>query len=148
MKTLLFTLSLLASIGLSAQNKPYKVIAYYSGDSASLHQYEFDKMTHLIYGFAHVKDGELVINHKKDTAVLLAFQKIKKQHPGIKTLIALGGWGGCEFCSQTFNDPALTKKFAQSAKKFIAQYKMDGIDLDWEYPTIKGHAEHQFIPED
>ncbi len=148
MNGLLLAVSLFIISVISAQTKPYKVIAYYSGDSTSLHQYDFSKMTHLIYGFAHVKDGNLVINHKKDTAVLLAFQKIKKQYPGLKTLIALGGWGGCEFCSQTFNDAELTRKFARSSKDFIAKYKMDGIDLDWEYPTIKGNPGHQFIPED
>lgn len=148
MKILTFAFALLVMLSVQAQTNTYKVVAYYSGDSTSLHEYEFDKITHLIYGFAHVNDGNLVINHKKDTAVLQAMQKIKKKYPSIKTLIALGGWGGCEFCSQTFNNIELTKKFALSTKEFIAKYNLDGIDLDWEYPTVKGHPGHQFIPED
>lgn len=139
----------LLSTTLSAQNKnSYDVIAYYSGDSASLHNYDFKKITHLIYGFGHVNKGDFVITKPKDIPTLLAFQKIKAQKPGLKTLIALGGWGGCEFCSQTFNDKNLTKKFASSVKTFLDKYQLDGIDLDWEYPAISGHPGHQFIPED
>lgn len=130
------------------KKKQFKVVGYFSGDSAMLHTYDVKKLTHLIYGFSHVDDGNMILSKPKDAPALLAFQKIKKQHPGLKTLIALGGWGGCEFCSQTFNDRELTKKFALSVKNFLEKYKLDGIDLDWEYPVIAGHPGHQNIPED
>lgn len=140
---LVFTTALFAQ-----KNKQYKVVGYFSGDSAMLHTYDVKKLTHLIYGFAHVDNGSFVITKSKDAPTLLAFKKIKKLHPGLKTMIALGGWGGCEFCSQTFNDKELTKKFAASVKNFLNKYQLDGIDLDWEYPVISGHPGHQNIPED
>lgn len=136
---------------LQAQKKgQYDVIAYYSGDSASLHRYDFKKVTHLIYGFGHVNkdNGDFIITKPKDIPTLLAFQKVKSQKPGMKTMIALGGWGGCEFCSQTFSDKNLTRKFAASVKGFLDKYQLDGIDLDWEYPVIAGHPGHQNIPAD
>ncbi len=136
------------SVGFAQKTKPFKVVGYFSGDSAMLHTYDVKKLTHLIYGFSHVDNGNMVITKPKDAPTLLAFQKIKKQHPGLKTLIALGGWGGCEFCSQTFNNKELTKKFAASVKDFLHKYQLDGIDLDWEYPVIPGHPGHQNIPED
>ncbi len=150
--TNLFLLSILlfafSSFSYAKKKDDYKLVAYYSGDSISLHNYDFKKITHLIYGFSHVKDGEMVITKPKDAPTLLAFHKIKAQKPGLKTLIALGGWGGCEFCSQTFNDKDLTEKFAASVKVFLDQYQLDGIDLDWEYPAVEGHPGHQYIPED
>jgi chitinase len=138
----------ISTISFSQQNKQYKVVGYFSGDSAMLFTYDVKKLTHLIYGFAHVDHGNFVITRSKDTSTLLAFQKIKKENPGLKTMIALGGWGGCEFCSQTFNDKELTKKFVASVKDFLEKYRLDGIDLDWEYPVIAGHPGHQNIPED
>ena len=146
--TFVITLLLATSYVSFAQKKKYKVVGYFSGDSAMLHKYDVKKLTHLIYGFSHVNNGEMILSKPKDAPALLAFQKIKAQHPGLKTMIALGGWGGCEFCSQTFNDKALTKKFAASVKDFLDIYQLDGIDLDWEYPVIAGHPGHQNIPED
>lgn len=146
--SLAFALLFASSILFAQKTKKYKVVGYFSGDSAMLHDYDVKKLTHLIYGFSHVDNGNMVLTKPKDAPTMLAFQKIKKQNPGLKTMIALGGWGGCQFCSQTFNDKELTKKFANSVKKFLDEYKLDGIDLDWEYPVIPGHPGHQNIPED
>lgn len=132
---------------LQAQND-YKVIAYYSADSAQLHKYDFKGMTHLIYGFGDVVDGVFGPNSDKDLRVLEAMKIIKKENPGLKTAIALGGWIGCEFCSQTFNDEKLTKAFVQSVKNFLNYYDLDGIDLDWEYPAIEGFPGHLYTPAD
>ena len=146
----LFALMFLTSIqaAISQKTSPYKIVGYYSGDSASLQRYQFKKLTHLIYGFGHVDGGNFVVSHPKDIPALEAIQKVKQQNPGLKTMIALGGWGGCEFCSQTFSDKALTEKFAASVKDFLIKYQLDGIDLDWEYPVIAGPPGHQNIPED
>jgi chitinase len=48
------------------QQKQYKVVAYISSDSTSLMQYDLKKVTHLIYGFAHLdNEGKISINKKK-----------------------------------------------------------------------------------
>ena len=134
---------------LNAQKpRQYKVIAYYSADSASLHQFDYNKITHLIYSFAHLNNGSLSIGSLKDTAALHAVQQLKTKYRHLKTLIALGGWGGCKPCSETFNDPSLIQKFALSAKQFIQDFNLDGIDLDWEYPAIPGPPGHPYMPED
>jgi chitinase len=38
-------------------------------------------------------------------------------------------------------------RFIDSASEFIAQYQLDGLDIDWEYPGLPG-AGHPFRPED
>ncbi|MCF3109075.1 glycoside hydrolase [Niabella sp. CC-SYL272] len=150
MKNWLFLLFMvLASASISAQQSNYKVVAYYSGDSASLLQYDFKNITHLIYGFAHIDSlGKLAVFRAKDTAVLKAFDDIRKQYPHIRTLIALGGWGGCRSCSGTFSHPDSIDAFAASVKTFLQRFRLDGIDLDWEYPAIPGVPGHPFAASD
>jgi chitinase len=50
----------------------------------------------------------------------------------------VGGWSW----SKGFSDAALTDesrlKFAKSCAVFVEKYKLDGIDLDWEYPNQTG----------
>ncbi|WP_300602258.1 glycosyl hydrolase family 18 protein [Niabella sp.] len=145
----LFLLLILAFVRTNAQQSNYKVVAYYSGDSASLLQYDFKHITHLIYGFAHLDSlGHLAVFRAKDTAVLKAFALVRKQYPQLRTLIALGGWGGCKPCSGTFSHPDSTDAFATSVKTFLHTFSLDGIDLDWEYPALPGVPDHPFTAAD
>jgi chitinase len=61
----------------------------------------------------------------------------KKRNPDLKVMIACGGWG-----ADGFSDMALTEesraKFIKSAQDFIRKYRLDGMDMDWEYPGISG----------
>ncbi len=139
---------LLSACSASRRSGAYNVVGYYSGDSLSLLRYDLTKLTHLIYGFGHVDSGNFVVNRYKDSATLRAFTTLKKQNPGLKTMIALGGWGGCRPCSQTFSDSLLTRKFAASVGNFLNQFELDGIDLDWEYPVIPGPPGHAYQPSD
>ncbi|MHB2007914.1 MAG: glycoside hydrolase family 18 protein, partial [Acidobacteriaceae bacterium] len=54
--------------------------------------------------------------------------------------------------SGRFSDAALTAasraKFIDSVADFITRYKLDGLDIDWEYPGMAGAAGNVFRPED
>ena len=73
---------------------------------------------------------------------------LKKKYPSLKILVSLGGWGGCETCSDVFNSPEGINDFAKSVKELRNYFKIDGIDLDWEYPVIKGYPGHTYRKED
>ncbi|WP_084490028.1 glycoside hydrolase family 18 protein [Niabella ginsenosidivorans] len=144
--TAVFFLVLLSA---NARQTNYKIVAYYSGDSATLLQYDLGRITHLIYGFGHLDSlGKFAVFRAKDTAALKAFQIIKRRYPHLKTMIALGGWGGCRPCSGTFSHPDSIEQFSASVKNFLADFRLDGIDLDWEYPAIQGVPGHPFSPAD
>jgi len=66
----------------------------------------------------------------------------------MKVMMSLGGWGGCKTCSDVFNSAKGRKEFAQSVKEISGYFKTDGIDLDWEYPVVKGFPGHTFRQED
>lgn len=125
-----------------------KVIAYYMGDGSDLGRYDFNQLTHIIYSFLHLQGNQLHFDSPKDQEAMRKLVALKKTYPHLKVLLSLGGWGGCETCSDIFNSAANRQAFAQSTLKIIQDYNADGIDLDWEYPTIAGYPGHKFAAND
>lgn len=125
-----------------------KIIAYYMGDGSDLQRYNISQLTHIIYSFLHLNGNQLSFDSDKDKQALQRLVALKKQHPQLKVMLSLGGWGGCETCSDIFNSAENRKVFAQSTLAIIEEYQADGIDLDWEYPTIAGYPAHKYAMHD
>nr|WP_159433219.1 glycosyl hydrolase family 18 protein [Clostridium cavendishii] len=122
----------------------------------------WDKVTHVNYAFATIKDGKVAIfdnfaateksfGEKWDSPYKGNYGQIKKfkqQHPNTKVLISVGGWSQ----SGGFHDAAATeqsrKVFADSAVEFIRTWGFDGVDIDWEYPTFKRDGDKVDNPND
>jgi chitinase len=124
------------------------VIAYYTGDAKVIDTYAVDKLSHIIFSFCHLKDGKLSVDKSQDSLTIKHLVSLKKQNPKLKIMLSLGGWGGCEPCSEGFSTLPARKKFAKSVKQLNDYFGTDGIDLDWEYPTIEGHPGHLYQPAD
>ncbi|WP_379134727.1 glycosyl hydrolase family 18 protein [Paenibacillus sp. sgz500958] len=74
--------------------------------------------------------------------------KLKERNPNLKTVISVGGWTWSNRFSDVAATSATREVFANSAVDFIRKYKMDGVDLDWEYPVSGGLAGNSYRPED
>lgn len=131
-----------------AQQSGKAVIAYYSGSLERLDSFDARSMTHLIYCFGHLKGNKLHLSRQRDTLMIQKMVAMKKVNPELKVLLSLGGWGGCEPCSDAFSTATGRSEFAQSVKELNTFFSADGIDLDWEYPTIEGHPGHPYKAED
>ncbi|MDR7130638.1 chitinase [Algoriphagus sp. 4150] len=99
-----------------------------------------EKLTHIIFSFTHVIDGEMKFRNPEVSGPMLeALVGQKARNSDLKVMIACGGWG-----ADGFSDMALTEesraKFIKSAGEFIAAYQLDGMDMDWEYPGISGEG--------
>lgn len=126
------------------QMDKFRVIAYYAGSAELLSQYEIEKVSHLIYCFGQLKGNELHFGYRNDTIALQTMAKLKLRNPDLKIMFSLGGWGGCKTCSEVFSLASNRKAFAESVKVLADFFKIDGIDLDWEYPAIQGYPGFRF----
>ena len=145
----IFILIILFSKTSTAQQRNhFNVIAYYSGGLAQLDSIDVSKLTHIIYCFGHLRENRYHLTGAKDTAMIRKMVSLKSKNPKLKVLVSLGGWGGCRTCSEVFATAENRKVFAASVKTLNDYFKTDGIDLDWEYPTVNGYPGHRFAPED
>ena len=91
-------------------------------------------MTHLNYAFGHMADsfdGVKIDNPERFSRLI----ELKKENPNLKILLSIGGWGSGRF-SEMAASVSLRNAFAQDCRRIIEEYGIDGIDIDWEYPTI------------
>jgi len=127
---------------------PLSIIAYYAGDATHIEAYPIEKLTHIIFSFVHLKGNELAVGSREDSLTLQKLTSLKQRNPGLKIILSLGGWGGCETCSEVFSSDQGRREFAASVLKTARHFGTDGIDLDWEYPVIPGFPKHRYAPED
>ena len=85
----------------------------------------------IIYAFVEIdSSGNLVV---PAPSFLRSMVRLKEEKPELLVIAAVGGWA-----ADGFSDAALTPtsryNFARNVQKLINDYKLDGIDLDWEYP--------------
>lgn len=132
----------------SAPAKKFAVIAYYAGRTTMIDSFEVEKLTHLIFCFCHLKGNMLSVGNARDSATIQRMVALKARNPQLKIILSLGGWGGCKTCSPVFTSRKGRREFARSARDLNEYFGTDGIDLDWEYPTIEGFPGHAYSQED
>lgn len=131
----------------SVKGKPV-IIGYVSGNGWTKDQIDPMKLTHINYAFAvPAADGKLAPLTTLDSANLAKLTSLRSTNKDLKILLSIGGWGGCKY----FSDAALTttsrRKFADDAVALLKKHKLDGLDIDWEYPAQVG-AGNIYRPED
>lgn len=123
------------------------IMAYHvPGGDYHPEQLPLEKLTHIIFSFSKVIDGEMRFRNEESGEKLKQLVAQKQNHPHLKVMIACGGWG-----ADGFSDAAFTvesrEKFIKSSVAFIEKYQLDGMDMDWEYPSISG-AGTKAMPDD
>ena len=102
-------------------------------------------VTHVFFAFAHVSesfDGLYI----PDEGELKRVADLKKKNPEVKVLLSVGGWGSGRF-SEMAASARSRSSFAKDCKKAVKKFHLDGIDIDWEYPTSSS-AKISSSPED
>jgi len=65
-----------------------------------------------------------------------------------KVLLTVGGWTGSSYFSTIAADAALRAAFIGNLQRLVSQHKLDGIDIDWEYPGKAGASGNAVNPAD
>ena len=110
---------------------PRYVIAYVTAGSDVMP--DPHAMTHINYAFGHVNNtfnGIRVDNPDR----LHKISALKEQNPDLKVILSVGGWGSGRF-SEMAADSLNRAAFAADCKRVIDEFNLDGVDIDWEYPT-------------
>ena len=126
----LLCLALSAALTTRAQSTEKKIVAYVtSWTSVTPDPFV---MTHINYAFGGVgSDGTSV--YADNTSRMQQLIRLKSKNPKLKVLLSVGGWGRGNFTPMA-KDEAKRKAFAQACRAFCDKYKLDGIDIDWEFP--------------
>ena len=111
----------------------YIIVGYAYADSGTLPDPEL--LTHINFSFAKIdSDFETLTIRDKKKNRLKQIVGLKAKKPSLKVLLSVGGWGAGNF-SEMAADETHRKNFCKNCLKAVQDYGLDGIDLDWEYPT-------------
>ena len=90
-------------------------------------------MTHINYAFGHVNEqfnGVRIDNEQR----LRDIVALKKQQPKLRVMLSVGGWGSGRFSEMAASEENRLA-FAKDCRRVCDELGLDGIDIDWEYPT-------------
>ena len=117
--------------GVAASRDSKVVVAYVTSWSEVMPDPQY--MTHINYAFGHVNEsfnGVKIDNEER----LRQIVDLRKQKPELKVLLSIGGWGSGRFSEMAANDE-YRRAFAADCDRVVKEFALDGIDIDWEYPT-------------
>lgn len=144
---LLFLVGLLMLSGAGfAQVSCYNIVGYYPSWVAGGNYYinspskvDYSKYTHICYAFVIPgTDGNI---GSVDGASVLTDLVNRAHANNVKVLLSVGGWLTSSPSNTPFEaistNPTAINNLANACANLITRYNLDGIDLDWEYPTTK-----------
>ena len=125
------------------EDSGHVVVAYVTSWSEDLP--DPSVITHINYAFGGVTrtfDGVRISNEGR----LRRIAALKQQAPSLKVCLSVGGWGSGNFSEMAASD-SLRAAFAADCARVVDEFSLDGIDIDWEYPTSSA-ARISSSPED
>lgn len=132
MSRIIVILTLISSLVSHAKSKRFPVIAY----TTENHKMEvrYPLITDIIFCFLKpTEKGGLI---SKFDSKWLKSEVAKARKHKVRIFVAIGGWqnGDDSNFEKMAADEKARKQFVTNVIKFVRNYKLDGIDMDWEYP--------------
>ena len=127
------------------------VLAYFTEYTGTLP--EVTLLTHINYAhgrFHNPKTGDGGIDiTESDKAPIADVVALKSINPKLKVCLMIGGWGGhADGFSEMAKSPKKRAEFCQSVYDLLELHHLDGVDIDWEYPTKSADNETGADPDD
>jgi len=127
------------------------VLAYFTEYTETLPEVRL--LTHINYAhgrFVNPKEGDggIVITESKQ-APIKDVVALKSVNPKLKVCLMIGGWGGhADGFSMMARSETKRTEFCNSVKNLLDIHHLDGVDIDWEYPTRSADNETGASPDD
>ncbi|TLD19635.1 hypothetical protein PspLS_09441 [Pyricularia sp. CBS 133598] len=101
--------------------------------------------THIHFAFGMIRDGDFSIYQESKDAEY-QFERFK-QLRGPKRIISFGGWvfsaeaPHYHIFRNAVKDDANRRRLGDNLVKYVADHGLDGLDIDWEYPSAPNLGE-------
>lgn len=113
----------------SMENKKIVVAYLYPSSLEFANKEDIQKIDQINYSFGTIVGNRVVIPDVNKFKRALTYHNY-----GTRISLAIGGWGAGGFSNSMLTEDG-RKALASSIMDLIKKYNLDGIDIDWEYPT-------------
>lgn len=110
----------------------YAIIGYVTNPSLpGVTERDVRLLTHMNLAFGLIRDGLLDLSQLTNIALI---RKFRTWNPALRIVLSVGGWGAGGFSEMAMSE-AGRSAFAASCLEAVEALRLDGIDIDWEYPA-------------
>jgi len=121
--------------------------AYMSGrDKHDVEDINATLCTHVTYDYAGIRDNHTIasldpwndLDENYGAGAFRRFTGLCKK-AGAVPMLTIGGWNeGSRKYSEMASSAATRKTFIDSVVQFLEKFEFQGLNIDWEYPTLRG----------
>ncbi|EFO83150.1 hypothetical protein CRE_12993 [Caenorhabditis remanei] len=113
-----------------AHNPQNRIVGYYKAwDSQVITEYQMSKLTHVIFKYLVMNSNQtLAFKNNLEEMKFFDLMKRRSQSPELKIMVSIEITGGRKK-EEDFNT------VIKSIVSFILNHQLDGVDIDWRYPT-------------
>ncbi|KAG5715365.1 Chitinase A1 [Termitomyces sp. T112] len=130
-----------ATISASSLSSSLVSAAWYAGWHATdqpVSAVSWSKYNIIHYAFGLTTVNPAIVSLQASDRVLLP-QFVKAAHDhNVKASLSIGGWTGSRWFSSNVGSAQNRSAFVEAVTGLVKEYKLDGIDFDWEYPGTQG----------
>lgn len=128
----------------------FKVIGYLPGHRIDTSKIPFQYLTHINYSFAiPAKDSGYLQPISQPERLNALVEKSHRNN--VQVFLSIGGWsigdgGGNDTRFHVLAESAEQRNnFVKSTMQMVREFKLDGVDVDWEYPDSSHRSADDFV---
>ncbi len=114
---------------------PFKVVGYMPSWSGNVSDVQFGKLTHIDYAFLSPNSNGSLQAIDNPTKL----QSLVSSAHAVNVKVSISIAGASALASIAANS-GTTTTFVNNVVNFVNQYGLDGVDMDWEFPSVGSQA--------